>query len=309
MSGFESMAAGCSPPEWEDVIRGVDRTASRMTRTRLRRNARHARMVARMLGVVAVVSMLCSLSVFAWAFCAQAANAREDAATAAGAVSSAGHRIDGMISKAREYNKRLAASPQSIGEPLAADGAAAGDFTFDGDRDYQSQLDLGDGIMGTLRIPRIGLELPIRHGAGEYALSNGLGHLHGTSLPVGGASTHAVITGHRGLVDKELFTRLDELREGDPFYIELGEGRILAYVVTGMRVVDPDDTESLAVMPGDDLVTLVTCTPIMLNTRRLLVTGRRASMPDAAPYPAQAEGDGHPKGVGMAVMASAFAVG
>ena len=145
----------------------------------------------------------------------------------------------------------------------------------------------GDGIMASVEIPSIGVDLPVRHGADAYALDNGAGHLHGTSLPVGGKSTHSVITGHTGVADKALFTRLTELRKGDVFYVRVA-AQTLAYKVTRIRTVDPDDLRSVRVEPGRDLVTLVTCTPIFLNTYRLLVTGERASMPGDAPYPEDA---------------------
>lgn len=148
-------------------------------------------------------------------------------------------------------------------------------------------MDFGDGIMASVEIPSIGVDLPVRHGADSYALDNGLGHLHGTSLPVGGTSTHSVITGHTGVADKALFTRLTELRKGDVFYVKVA-AQTLAYKVTRIRKVDPDDLRSVRVQPGRDLVTLVTCTPIFLNTYRLLVTGERVSMPDDAPYPEDA---------------------
>ena len=141
--------------------------------------------------------------------------------------------------------------------------------------------------MASVEIPSIGVDLPVRHGADSYALDNGLGHLHGTSLPVGGTSTHSVITGHTGVADKALFTRLTELRKGDVFYVKVA-AQTLAYKVTRIRKVDPDDLRSVRVQPGRDLVTLVTCTPIFLNTYRLLVTGERVSMPDDAPYPEDA---------------------
>ena len=152
---------------------------------------------------------------------------------------------------------------------------------------YQNLLDFGDGIMATIEIPSIGVDLPVRHGADAYALENGAGHLHGTSLPVGGQSTHSVITGHTGVADKALFTRLTELRKGDVFYVRVA-AQTLAYKVERIRKVDPDDLRDVRIQPGRDLVTLVTCTPIFLNTYRLLVTGERVSMPDDAPYPEDA---------------------
>lgn len=297
--------------DWDDVLSGHDPRETRSQRTRGRRLVAHARRVSLMLAVVAIMFALIGVGVFGWVAVSQAANTREaraEASQARAAASAQTDKLKSMVQTARNYNVQLASTPQVIGAPLAADGGAS-DFDFADDATYQQTLDWGDGIMATLSIPRIGLELPIRHGAGEYALSNGLGHLHGTSMPVGGTSTHAVITGHRGLADKELFTRLDEMKQGDPFYIELGDGEILAYVVDDIQVVDPDDTKTLAIQQGRDLVTLVTCTPIMLNTQRLLVTGHRASMPGEVPYPDQAEGDTHPKELTTVSALSAFGLG
>ncbi|MBT1160931.1 class C sortase [Bifidobacterium sp. SO1] len=299
-------------PDWDDLLTGRDSRASRSQRTRGRRLLAHARHVSRMLTAIAVMFALIAFGVFGWVAVSQAANtrvARAEASAAQATASAETGRLRRMVAAAREYNERLASTPQVIGVPLALDGSGLGDFDFSDDADYQKTLDWGDGIMGTLSIPRIGLELPIRHGAGEYSLSNGLGHLHGTSMPVGGVSTHAVITGHRGLADKELFTRLDEVKKGDPFYIELGDGETLAYEVDDIRVVDPDDTKSLAISRGRDLVTLVTCTPIMLNTHRLLVTGHRAGMPGEVPFPDQAEGDAHPKELTVVSALGVFGVG
>ena len=192
-----------------------------------------------------------------------------------------------MVAKARAYNRKLTDHAQVIGERLEDDGTIDGDFGFKSDKEYQNLLDFGDGIMASVEIPSIGVDLPVRHGADSYALDNGLGHLHGTSLPVGGKNTHSVITGHTGVADKALFTRLNELRKGDVFYVRVA-AQTLAYKVTRIRKVDPDDLKSLQIERGRDLVTLVTCTPIFLNTYRLLVTGERVSMPDDAPYPEDA---------------------
>ena len=212
---------------------------------------------------------------FAWLGVEQAGTARRAAESSALAVKDdhSAERYARMVAKARAYNRRLAATPQVIGELSGEDGAVKGDFGFKSDREYQSLLDFGDGIMATIEIPSIGVDLPVRHGADAYALDNGLGHLHGTSLPVGGTSTHSVITGHTGVADKALFTRLTELRKGDVFYVKVA-AQTLAYKVTRIRTVDPDDLRSVRVEPGRDLVTLVTCTPIFLNTYRLLVDGR-----------------------------------
>ena len=180
------------------------------------------------------------------------------------------------LADARAYNAELVGDGGRF-QPTAEETAR-----------YNSLLDIaGNGIMGYIEIPSIGVDLPVRHGADAYALENGAGHLHGTSLPVGGQSTHSVITGHTGVADKALFTRLTELRKGDVFYVRVA-AQTLAYKVERIRKVDPDDLRDVRIQPGRDLVTLVTCTPIFLTTYRLLVTGERVSMPDDAPYPEDA---------------------
>lgn len=146
------------------------------------------------------------------------------------------------------------------------------------------------GVMATVRIPKISVNLPIYHGTSQSALASGAGHLYGTSLPVGGKNTHAVITGHRGLVSAEMFTRLDEMRVGDYFYIEV-MGKTLGYKVDKISVILPNETDSLRVRAGEDRVTLMTCTPYGINTHRLLVSGVRAPIPAAVPVLADAEGD------------------
>lgn len=132
----------------------------------------------------------------------------------------------------------------------------------------------GDGIMGSIEIPKIGVDLAIYHGTGAEALEKGAGHLKGTSLPIGGKNTHAVISGHRGLPSAKLFTDLDQLGIGDVFYIHV-LNETLAYEVDQIKTVLPTETEDLAIIPGGDYVTLVTCTPYGVNTHRLLVRGTR----------------------------------
>ena len=133
-----------------------------------------------------------------------------------------------------------------------------------------------------IRIPEISVDLPIYHGTSESALASGAGHLYGSSLPVGGESTHAVITGHRGLVEAMMFTRLDEMKVGDYFYIDV-MGETLGYRVDRIEVIEPDDTSRLKIVPGEDRVTLMTCTPYGVNTHRLLVSGVRAAIPGEIP--------------------------
>ncbi|MGI6206102.1 MAG: class C sortase [Anaerovoracaceae bacterium] len=132
----------------------------------------------------------------------------------------------------------------------------------------------GDEIMGSIVIPKIGVNLAIYHGLGKDTLEKGVGHCEGTSLPIGGESTHAVLAGHRGLPSAKLFTDLDQLETGDVFYIKVLD-ETLAYKVDQIKTVLPEETEDLAIVPGKDYVTLITCTPYGVNTHRLLVRGTR----------------------------------
>jgi len=140
---------------------------------------------------------------------------------------------------------------------------------------YNETLDItGTGIMGYITISKIGVELPIYHGTGDSVLQIAAGHLEGTSLPVGGASTHAVISAHRGLPSAKLFTNLDQLEVGDTL------DRVLTYEVDKISIVLPTETDELKIAEGKDYVTLMTCTPYGINTHRLLVRGRRVETPD-----------------------------
>lgn len=141
--------------------------------------------------------------------------------------------------------------------------------------EYDHLLNIaGNGIMGYVEIPVISVNLPIYHGTGTDSLERGVGHLLGSSLPVGGESTHAVLTGHSGMATSKMFTDLEQLKQGDVFYLHtLGE--TLAYQVTELNTVLPHETELLAVVPGEDYCTLVTCVPYAVNSHRLLVRGER----------------------------------
>ena len=140
---------------------------------------------------------------------------------------------------------------------------------------YESLLDVsGPGIMGYIEVPKIDCSLPIYHGTDEGALQIAIGHLEGSSLPVGGKSTHCVLSGHRGLPSARLFTDLDQMEEGDVFVLNV-LGRKLAYEVDQIKVVLPDEMSDLEIVQGRDLCTLVTCTPYGINTHRLLVRGHR----------------------------------
>lgn len=147
--------------------------------------------------------------------------------------------------------------------------------------DYAEQLSVG-GAMCYIDIPKIGVYLPVRHGTGTETLERAVGHVVGTSLPVGGAGTHAVLSAHSGLASAKLFSDIDQLVKGDVFYIHV-LGEVLAYEVDQIATVLPSDTSLLQIEDGQDLMTLVTCTPFGVNTHRLLVRGHRlAYVPELA---------------------------
>ena len=172
---------------------------------------------------------------------------------------------------AEKYNDELipCVLPDSFAV-AAARGQESEEF-----KKYMSCLNLtGDGIMGKVRIPKIGVNLPIFHTTAEDILEIGAGHLEGSTLPIGGKGTHSVISAHRGLPSASLFTDLDKLEIGDNFFIEV-LNETLAYEVDQILVVEPEETEALAVVEGEDLLTLLTCTPYGMNTQRLMVRGHR----------------------------------
>lgn len=147
--------------------------------------------------------------------------------------------------------------------------------------DYDSQLNIGaDGIMGYVEIPKISVNLPIYHGTGNDSLDNGVGHLLGSSLPVGGEDTHCILTGHSGLATQKMFTDLEQLEVTDVFYLNV-LGEVLAYQVEEINTVLPHDTSLLGITSGEDYCTLVTCTPYGVNTHRLLVRGTRIPYEEA----------------------------
>ena len=178
------------------------------------------------------------------------------------------------LRRADEYNLKASSSP--ILDPWL-DAQRPGTAQY---QDYLSQLNLND-VMATIKIPSIDVNLPIYHGTDTATLDKGIGHLFGTALPVGGESTHTVLTGHTGLGNATMFDQLTSVKMGDYFYIETA-GRHLKYQVTDIRVVLPHETESLNKVEGKDLATLITCTPYGVNTHRLLVTGERVPMDDEA---------------------------
>ncbi len=179
-----------------------------------------------------------------------------------------------ILADAQAYNTALAAKTDQW------------DFTEQDSILYESLLDPGGiGVMGIIEIPSISVSLPIYHGTSEGVLRIGVGHLEGTSLPVGGKGTHAVLSGHRGLTTAKLFTDLDKVEIGDYFYITVLNEK-LAYVVDQILVVLPEDVTALAIDPDEDYVTLVTCTPYGINTHRLLVRGHRTELQEDGSTPA-----------------------
>ncbi|MBP5324194.1 MAG: class C sortase [Pseudobutyrivibrio sp.] len=175
--------------------------------------------------------------------------------------------VQAELDKATVYNEELLPSilPDSFAE-AEANGV---------DTNYMSILNVNDdGIMGYIQIPSINVKLPIFHTTNDDVLQIGVGHLEGSSLPVGGPDTHSVLSAHRGLPSATLFTDLDKVEVGEDFFIIIMD-EYYAYEVDRIDVVEPDDTSLLAVQPGEDLCTLITCTPYGVNTERLMVTGHR----------------------------------
>lgn len=170
--------------------------------------------------------------------------------------------------KAKAYNAGLLPS-------ILPDSFAVASASDEPDEVYMSCLNITeDGMMGMVEIPKIDIKIPIYHTTEDEVLQKAAGHLEGSSLPAGGENTHAVISAHRGLPSASLFTDLDKLKEGDHFLLHILDD-ILCYEVDKISVVEPEQTEALAVEEGEDLVTLLTCTPYGVNTQRLLVRGHR----------------------------------
>lgn len=174
-----------------------------------------------------------------------------------------------ILKKAREYNNILTESKVQLTDPFDEEEAK------DNGLDYNNILNVnGDGMMGFIDIPKINVYLPVYHGTSKVVLESGIGHLEGSSLPVGGENTHTVLSGHTGLSTKKLFTDLTEIKEDDLFFLHV-LGDVLAYKVISVDVVEPEDTTLLSIQKGKDLATLITCTPYGVNTHRLLITGER----------------------------------
>ncbi len=179
-----------------------------------------------------------------------------------------------------EVKKQAIAYNEAITPGTAGEAYSQAALT-DASRDYESQLNIaGDGTMGYVEIPKISVNLPIYHGTGNDSLERGVGHLLGSSLPVGGTSTHAILTGHSGMATQKMFTDLEQLSVGDVFYLHILD-ETLAYQVDSIKTVLPYDTSLLGITSGRDYCTLVTCTPYGVNTHRLLVRGSRIPYEEA----------------------------
>lgn len=176
--------------------------------------------------------------------------------------------FDAFFAAAQAYNTALG----ELDAPLMDYGKLKG---------YDDILNIGgNGIMGYVTVPKLGVELPIYHGISAEVLNVACGHLEGTSLPVGGESTHCVLSAHRGLPHAKLFTELDKMEEGDVFQLTI-LNRTYTYQVDQIKVVRPDEVEDVQIVPGEDRCTLLTCTPYGINSHRLLVRGKRIE--NAAP--------------------------
>lgn len=220
-----------------------------------------------------IIVLLAGLSLLLYPFVADYWNSMHQSQAIASYIESVteldNESYDKMIEDAREYNATLQEDPSRF-MPDEEDHQI-----------YEQLLDMADtGIMGYVEIPSIDVSLPIYHGTSEEVLQIAVGHIEGSSLPVGGIGTHCAMSGHRGLPSSKLFTDLDQLSEGDIFTLTVLD-ETLTYEVDQIRVVEPDDISLLEIEPDKDLCTLVTCTPYGVNSHRLLVRGHRVENQDS----------------------------
>lgn len=216
--------------------------------------------------IILILIFLVGLSVMLYPSVSNAVNRKHQSRAVAGYAEEVEQLSDAdyqaYFDAADAYNRQLNTTPNTFYKPDLVSG-------------YAQTLDIsGTGIMGYITIPKISVELPIYHGTDEGVLQVAAGHLEGSSLPVGGAGTHAVISAHRGLPSAKLFTNLDELEVGDRFTITV-LNRVLTYEVDQISIVLPTEIDQLLPTEGMDYVTLMTCTPYGINTHRLLVRGKR----------------------------------
>ena len=216
--------------------------------------------------IILILIFLVGLSVMLYPSVSDAVNRKHQSRAVAGYAEEVEQLSDAdyqtYFDAADAYNRQLNTTPNAFYKPDLVSG-------------YAQTLDIsGTGIMGYITIPKISVELPIYHGTDEGVLQVAAGHLEGSSLPVGGAGTHAVISAHRGLPSAKLFTNLDELEVGDRFTITV-LNRVLTSEVDQLSIVLPTEIDQLLPTEGMDYVTLMTCTPYGINTHRLLVRGKR----------------------------------
>ena len=276
----------------------------------LKRRAR-ARRAGRMMAMFSAVTLLAAIGVGVWPFLQRDGSDRRLAAAAERATVAAqsfpaGSR-NAMVERAVEYNRLLLKGGQSVfgGSVDPVSGESDDDFDGEKDPEYHELLKTDAlGTMARIRVPKVNIDLPVYHGAGQNTLDMGAGHLYGSSLPVGGKGSHTVITAHTNSAEGMFFTRLDEIGKGDMFYIDV-LGHTLAYRVRRIELVDPtgrtSDYATLAARKGVDEATLLTCSGSG-NTKRLLVTGVRV------PYSPSGEqrSAGHPEAAAYALPVAAL---
>lgn len=227
--------------------------------------------------VIALLALLVGAVCIAYPFISNSMHQEVERRVVEAAKSTANGTDETVLESEREkavtYNQQLLDGRAVVTDPFDPDAERPTD------EDYDNVLNLsGDGVMATINIPKIHVELPIYHTTDTDVLEHGVGHLEGTSVPIGGESTHCVLSGHTGLPSMKIFDNMDQLEVGDYFVISvLGEDH--AYEVTSVEVVLPDETDSLVIEQGRDLCTLVTCTPYGVNTHRLLVHAERCEVP------------------------------
>ena len=216
--------------------------------------------------IVLVVILLAGVGIFLYPSVSDWWNSMHATKAIAGYVSAvedlSGQEREDMLEAARQYNTRLQNGVDFL-------------LTEEELEEYNSLLDVtGTGIMGYVQISAIGVNLPLYHSVEESVLQIAVGHIPGSSLPVGGERSHAILSGHRGLPSAKLFSDLDQIVEGDIFTVNILE-QTITYMVDQIRIVLPEETDELAIKPGRDYCTLVTCTPYGVNSHRMLVRGKR----------------------------------
>lgn len=185
-------------------------------------------------------------------------------------------KMDKELQKAQEYNDKIKSVTEIIKDPFTDKNSTV-------PSDYKEILDV-NGVIGYIEIPKININVPIYHGSTDDVLAMGIGHLETTGFPIGGLGNHSVLSGHRGLPTAKMFTDLDKMEVGDDFFIHVLD-QTLEYKVDQIKVIDPSDTSDLMPVPDKDYVTLLTCTPLGINSHRLIVRGERVEYNDSENEP------------------------